>query len=84
VRVLKTFVLRLLIDSEAPHVLHGAVRAIADDEEYTFTDGQALLALLYEISLAALRTAGRSGPEEAMPGALGPHPEEGGEGGGEG
>ncbi|MGC8838578.1 MAG: hypothetical protein ACP5UM_09195 [Anaerolineae bacterium] len=36
---------------------------VADDEEYTFTDGQTLLALLYEISQAALRKADRSSPE---------------------
>lgn len=62
-RVLKTFILRMLIDSETPHVLRGAVRAVADDEEYTFTDGQALLALLCEISQAALRQAESAGPE---------------------
>jgi hypothetical protein len=45
-RTIETYILRLLLDTEEPHTLRGAIRAVADDEEQTFADGQALLALL--------------------------------------
>ncbi len=81
-RILKTFVLRLLIDSETPTTLRGAIRAIANDEEYTFTDGQTLLALLQQIGQAALRKEAHPGPQEAAPdGAAACPPEWEGEGG---
>ncbi len=45
-RTIQTFVLRLLVDTEDPRALRGAVRCVSDDEEQTFADAQSLLALL--------------------------------------
>jgi hypothetical protein len=45
-RTIQTYILRLLVDSDEPHTVRGAIRAVADGEEQAFADGQALLALL--------------------------------------
>ncbi|MDE3088634.1 MAG: hypothetical protein KGJ80_04530 [Chloroflexota bacterium] len=45
-RTIQTFVLRLLMDSDAPETLRGALRSVADGTEMHFGDSQALLALL--------------------------------------
>jgi hypothetical protein len=50
VRTIRTYILRLLVDTEEPHTLRGVIRAVADDQEQTFADGQALLTLLRRIS----------------------------------
>lgn len=52
-RKIQTFILRLLLNPDEPQALRGAIRAAADDEEHTFTDGQSLLDLLYRMSRAA-------------------------------
>jgi hypothetical protein len=45
-RTIRTFVLRLLVDTNEPQALRGTVRSVADDEERSFTDGPSLLVLL--------------------------------------
>ena len=45
-RTIQTFVLRLLVNTEEPQALRGAVRCVSDNEERTFADAQSLLALL--------------------------------------
>jgi hypothetical protein len=44
----------VLVDRENPQALHGTVRAVADDEEHPFADGQTLLALLHQICLTRM------------------------------
>ncbi len=47
-RIIRTFVLRLLIDTDEPERLRGSLRSILNDSEYPFADEQALLGLLSE------------------------------------
>jgi hypothetical protein len=49
-RTTQTFILRLFVDTEADQALRGALQAISDNEVHTFTDEQALLALLHRIT----------------------------------
>jgi hypothetical protein len=42
-RTIQTFILRLLTNTDEPHVLRGVVTAIADGEAHTFRDGESLL-----------------------------------------
>jgi len=67
VRTVETFVLRMLIDTEEPNALRGAVRTVANDEEHPFADERALLALLRQMCLAKLRELG-SAPATKDPG----------------
>jgi len=48
-RAIKTFILRLLMNTEEAQVLRGTVRRVDNDEERTFTDGKSLLALLHQM-----------------------------------
>ncbi len=45
-RTTRTFILRLLLDSDDPTALRGALRAVDAAEEHTFADAGRLLALL--------------------------------------
>lgn len=47
-REIRTFILRLLVDSGEPRALRGKLRAVADDDEKSFVDEQSLLLLLHE------------------------------------
>jgi hypothetical protein len=58
-RTIQTYILRLLVDTEEPLTVRGAIRAVADDEEQTFVDGQALLTLLHRISGRAGQVPGK-------------------------
>lgn len=50
-RTIRTFVLRLLIDTDEPHTaVRGVLRAVADGSEYPFADAQTLLGLLQDLS----------------------------------
>ncbi|MCX7902715.1 MAG: hypothetical protein N2483_10650 [Burkholderiaceae bacterium] len=44
-RTMRAFILRLLLDSDDPTVLRGALRAVDAPEEHTFADAERLLAL---------------------------------------
>ena len=58
-RIIRTFILRLLVDADEPQVLRGAVRCVADeDEEHPFTDEQALLTLLRRLGRAPEESTG--------------------------
>ncbi len=52
-RTIRTFVLRLMADTEEPEQLRGSVRSVSNDAEYPFTDAQALLTVLVELSSSA-------------------------------
>jgi len=49
-RMMRTYILRLLVDAEEPHTLRGVIRTVTDGTEQSFADGQALLALLRRMS----------------------------------
>ena len=51
-RKVQTLILRLLLNPDEPQALRGAIRAVADDEEHTFADGQSLLDLLHQMNRA--------------------------------
>jgi hypothetical protein len=57
-RAMRTYILRLLVDTEELHTLRGVIRAVADDREQTFSDGQALLTLLRQMSSHTDQAAG--------------------------
>jgi len=50
VRTTKTFILRLLINSDDPGTLRGAVQQMPEGQVRQFTDGQALLASLQQLA----------------------------------
>ena len=54
-RVIHTFILRLLVNSAEPQALRGDLRPLPEGDAQPFTDEQALLALLRQIGLAKLR-----------------------------
>jgi hypothetical protein len=45
-RRIQTYILRLLVDVDDPHAVRGALRGVADGEEYPFAHAQALVDLL--------------------------------------
>jgi len=47
-RIIRTFILRLLVDTESP-LLRGTVRAVEEDVEWPFVGEEALLALVREM-----------------------------------
>jgi len=49
-RRIQTFILRLLLDTDDPHVLRGALRSVADDEDHPFASAQSLVNLLHELT----------------------------------
>jgi hypothetical protein len=49
-RVIRTFVVRLLMDRGEPHILRGAVQSVASGQEHPFSDGPTLLALLCQMA----------------------------------
>lgn len=65
-RTARTFILRLLLDSDDPTALRGALRAVDAAEEHTFADAGRLLALL---RAEATATAAPEAAPEAQPAA---------------
>jgi hypothetical protein len=49
-RSIQTFILRLLLDTEDPHTLRGALRSVADDEDQPFASGESLVDLLHQLT----------------------------------
>jgi hypothetical protein len=58
-RTIRTYILRLLVDTDEPHTMRGVIHAVADDEEQTFADGQALLTWLRRMSGRAGQAPGQ-------------------------
>lgn len=48
-----TFILRLLVDTDEPCLLRGVLHSVADNINYSFADGQALLDLLWQATSEA-------------------------------
>lgn len=68
-RTIHTFVLRLLVDSDDPRALRGAIHAVASDEELTFADEAALLARLRQLAAAM-----EAGPPQDRANGIDPSP----------
>ncbi|MCB0200299.1 MAG: hypothetical protein H6649_07795 [Caldilineae bacterium] len=49
-REIRTFVLRLVADTEDPEALRGVLCPVADDKQHPFADEQTLLLLLRRVS----------------------------------
>ena len=49
-RVIRTFILRLLVNSVEPEALRGELRTVPEGEAQPFADEQALLALLHRLA----------------------------------
>ena len=49
-RSTQTFILRLLVDTEDPKRLRGAIRSVIDGEERPFSGDAALLSLLHTLA----------------------------------
>ncbi len=52
-RVIRTFILRLLVNSAEPEALRGDLRPMPEGEAQPFPDEQALLALLHRLASPA-------------------------------
>jgi hypothetical protein len=48
-RVIRTFILRLLIEADEAQQLRGTVCPVGDEQEYAFRDTQSLLHLLHQL-----------------------------------
>jgi len=53
-RVIRTFILRLLVDPDEPETLRGDLRPLPEGEAQPFPDEQALLALLRRLAAPSL------------------------------
>jgi hypothetical protein len=42
-RLIRTIILRLLVDNEQPQSLRGVLQAVGDSEQHTFTDEQSMV-----------------------------------------
>jgi hypothetical protein len=49
-----SFLLRLLIAPDCPHILRGTLHVVATSHDYTFADEQALLDLLHRLSTCSV------------------------------
>lgn len=49
-RVIRTFILRLLIDAKEPYACRGTIQALTDDEKYPFVGEAALLSLVSRLA----------------------------------
>ncbi len=49
-RTIRTFIVRLLVDTDEPDALRGVVRCIASDSDHPFTDHRSLLEVLRTVS----------------------------------
>ena len=68
-REIQTVFIRLLVETDKPHVLRGVVQAVADDEGHSFADGQSLLALLRRMRLTTGESfEAREGKEKSIQG----------------
>ena len=45
-RIIETYILRLLMDTDEPTSLRGTLHPVGEDTTHTFTNGQELLAIL--------------------------------------
>ena len=52
-RIIRTFILRLLVNSAEPEALRGDLRPMPEGEAQPFPDEQALLALLHRLASPA-------------------------------
>lgn len=75
-RTIQTLILRLLVDTDAPPTLRGAVQGVADSETHPFADEQALLGLLRGWVCRPSNTAASAGTWEAATLTLDEHEEE--------
>ncbi len=48
-RIVRMFILRLLLDPAEPHALRGSLQAVSDSESLSFADEQGLLNLLHQL-----------------------------------
>jgi hypothetical protein len=48
-RVIRTYVLRLLVDRDEPDALRGFIHSVASGEQHSFADKSALLTLLRQM-----------------------------------
>jgi hypothetical protein len=55
-RVIKTCILKLLVNTDEPQSLRGTLRSVESGDERAFKDGQTLLAILEEIRRRDLQT----------------------------
>jgi hypothetical protein len=62
-RITRSFLLRLLIDPDCPHILRGTLQVVADAQNYVFADEQVLLDLLHRLSV---RLAAESAVDQAV------------------
>jgi hypothetical protein len=69
-RVIRTFILRLLVNSSEPDVLRGALQPVPEGEAQSFADEQALLALLRRLTgeTAEPSDTGATSYEHRLPG----------------
>jgi hypothetical protein len=66
-RVIRTYVLRLLVDRDQPRALRGLVHSVASGAEHPFPDGAALLELLCRMADEAPARAGGPPAEPTRP-----------------
>jgi len=59
-RVIRTFILRLLVNSAEPEALRGDLRPLPEGEAQPFPDEQALLALLHWILVETAELTGQT------------------------
>jgi hypothetical protein len=59
-RAIHTFVLRLLLDSNEPQKLRGALQSVPEGKPRPFADGQSLLILLNQMAQTALEQTGKN------------------------
>ena len=57
-RLTRTIILRLLIDTDQPHSLHGVLQAVGCSDQHSFTDDRSLLALLHRLGCSESEPAG--------------------------
>jgi len=60
-RLIRSFILRLFIDSSAPDSLRGSLQDLSTSEIHTFTDPQILPSLLAQLASPAVEPAAPAG-----------------------
>ncbi len=63
-RAIQTYILRLLIDPAEPEALRGALQLLPEGEPQPFTDEQALLVLLRQVTVCPEGSVGRKGVDQ--------------------
>ena len=59
-RLIRTIILRLLIDTDQPQALRGVLQDVGEGEQHSFTDEQSLLEALQWLSMKGEAAAGES------------------------